>query len=427
MIAKIDLQECMGCGICVTRCPAGAVSWASPDQMLPQLDSDLCTGCGECVERCPAGAIDLPGYTPTTIREPAASSTAADAPRAGTPRRETRVRQGHEDPARFRVSPLWWPALAAASPVVAPWLAMKARRFAAGQREAARRNEERIASARSLDLPALKSMKITVVVEQEHETGFTGDAAVSYLIQSERGSVLMDIGFGAEHPAFMNNTNRLDLTMADVDALVVSHLHLDHMGGLAAQRSRWISLPPGFAVPAHKPCFVPDECEADGLAVRRIDGPRLLEAGLATTGPLARMLFFFGLMEEQVIVARLEGKGLVVLTGCGHPTIGVILRMVRRLSDEPLYAVGGGLHLPITRSRGRRMGIELQQIFGTGKPVWSRIDDGELLSTIRELNRAAPRRLYLSAHDSCAYALERLASEVDADVEVFRAGATYEL
>jgi 7,8-dihydropterin-6-yl-methyl-4-(beta-D-ribofuranosyl)aminobenzene 5'-phosphate synthase len=139
------------------------------------------------------------------------------------------------------------------------------------------------------------------------------------------------------------------------------------------------------------------------------------------------MLFFFGLMEEQAIVARLEGKGLIVLTGCGHPTIGMILRMVRRLSDEPLYAIGGGLHLPITRSRGRRMGLETQQVFGTGKPIWSRIDEGDLSRTILELNRAAPRRLLLSAHDSCDHALERLEREVDAEVEVLRAGATYEI
>ena len=118
---------------------------------------------------------------------------------------------------------------------------------------------------------------------------------------------------------------------------------------------------------------------------------------------------------------------LVVLTGCGHPTIQVILAMARSLSDEPIYAVGGGLHFPITRSRGSKLGIEMQQIFGTGKPLWQSIGDDDLDQTIQTLNQAGPKRLLLSPHDSCDYAVSRLTNEVNAEVEVLRAGAKYDL
>lgn len=427
MEATIDLETCVGCGICVTRCPEGAVSWASEVDMIPQVDADLCAGCGVCVELCPTAAIELPGFTATVPRtspvgvNPSRAADELAARLAAAPNRR------HDGMPRRRISPAWWPLLATASPVVIPWLAARSFRFLSGEREATQLNARRVMRAGPLELPALRSLEITVVVEQEHEEGFLGDAAVSYLIRSDRGSVLMDIGFGTEHPAFPQNANRLDLTMEDVDALLISHLHLDHMGGLAAQRAKRICLPDGFSAGPRKPCLVPADCEADNLTVQRVDRPTVLEQGLATTGPLARMLYFFGLMEEQAVVARLEGKGLVVLTGCGHPTVEVIMRMVRRLSDEPLYAFGGGLHLPITRSRSRRMGVEMQQLFGTGKPIWSRIDDDDLTSTIRALNHAAPRRLLLSAHDTCDYAIDRLIREVDADVEVFRAGATYVL
>lgn len=333
-------------------------------------------------------------------------------------------------PHRFRVSPAWWPALALFSPVIAPWILAKTRRFRQGSEEAERRNKRRIETAEPLDLPSLRFMEITVVVEQEHDEGFLGSPAVSYCLRSDLGSLLMDLGFGSEHPPFVHNVRRLGLSLQDVQAVVISHLHLDHMGGMAAQRRRRICLPDEFATSgdgSSRPCYVPDICSAEGLDICRVEGPRLLEAGMATTGPLARMLFFAGMMEEQALVAHLEGKGLVVLTGCGHPTIEVILRMVRRLSDVPLYAVGGGMHFPVSRSRIRRVGIELQQIFGTGKAVWQRIDDQDLDHTIRVLNEAAPERVYLSAHDTCDYALTRLLHEVDAEIEVLRAGATYEL
>ena len=140
---------------------------------------------------------------------------------------------------------------------------------------------------------------------------------------------------------------------------------------------------------------------------------------------MARSLFLFGYTEEQALLARVKDKGLVVFTGCGHPTIEVVLEMVGRLFDEPLYAVGGGLHFPVTRGRGNRAGIQFQTIIGTGKPPWQRITGEDLDRTITAINRASPKRVYLSGHDTCDHSLDRMKRELDAETEVLRAGATY--
>ncbi len=330
-------------------------------------------------------------------------------------------------PRAFRISPFWWPGLALASPLIAPLMLQRYRRFTAGRDEAARLNARRIAEAAPLGLPALSSLSLTVVVEAEHEDGFLADPAVSYLFRSERGALLMDVGFGPSSPAFSHNAERLGLTMDGVDALLITHLHLDHMGGLAAQRARQVAVPEGFVGCVAKPCFVPAVSEACGFTVRKVDAPMSVGAGLGTTGPLARMLFFYGLMEEQALVAHVHGKGLVVVTGCGHPTVEVILKMARRLSDEPLYAVIGGLHLPISRSRSRRWGLDVQRLFGTGKPAWRQVTEYDLERTIKVLNAASPERLYLSPHDSCDRSIEQLERHLLADVHVLRAGRTYVL
>jgi 7,8-dihydropterin-6-yl-methyl-4-(beta-D-ribofuranosyl)aminobenzene 5'-phosphate synthase len=330
-------------------------------------------------------------------------------------------------PYGFRVSPLWWPALALGSPVIAPWLAVKAHRFRAGRDEADKVNGERLAAARPLELPGLTELAITVVVEERAAEGFEGDAAVAYLLRTDRGALWMDLGFGDDRPAFAHNAGRLGLTLDAADALLISHLHLDHMGGMAAQRAGRVQVAEGFAPSRPIPCYLPKTATVDGMDARVLEGPELLEAGLASTGPLARMMFFFGFTEEQVVVGRIEGKGLVVITGCGHPTVPVILEMVRRLSDEPLYALGGGLHFPVTGSRGSRAGVEMQQLFGTGKPLFSPIDDDDLTRTIEAIAAAAPRRVLLSAHDTCDHALQRLTDELDADVEVLSAGTTVRL
>lgn len=330
-------------------------------------------------------------------------------------------------PFGFRVSPLWWPALALGSPVIVPWLAVKAHRFLAGRDEVERINGERLAAARPLELPGLTELAITVVVEERAADGFEGDAAVAYLLRTDRGALWLDLGFGDDGPAFAHNAGKLGLTLDDADALLISHLHLDHMGGMAAQRAGRVQVAEGFAPTRPIPCYLPSPATVDGMDARVVESAELLEGGLATTGPLARMLFFFGHTEEQAVIGRIEGKGLVVITGCGHPTVKVILEMVRRISDEPLYALVGGLHFPVTGSRGSRAGVEMQQIFGTGKPLWSPIDDDDLTRTIEVIVAAAPRRVLLSAHDTCDHALQRFAGELDADVEVLSAGTTVRL
>ncbi len=327
----------------------------------------------------------------------------------------------------FRVSPYWWPVLAVASPALVPWMMSKNRRFRENAQEAVRMNEERIRAAEPLPLPALEQLSLTVVSEHEHEEGFLGEPGVSYFLRTDRGTLLFDIGFGAQYATFAGNTSRLGLKMEDVDALAISHLHADHMGGLKAQRSRRVGLPPEFGAAGGKPCYLPDTARAEGFDVRVTDQPRMLEGGLASTGPLARSLYFFGLTREQALVAHLKGKGLFVLTGCGHPTIEVIFRMVRRLSDEPIYAVGGGLHFPVKTGRGNYAGFQLQMIVGTGKPWWERVTDEDLTKTIEAIRNEKPQRLLLSAHDTCDHALDRISREAGAEVEILKAGATYAL
>jgi 7,8-dihydropterin-6-yl-methyl-4-(beta-D-ribofuranosyl)aminobenzene 5'-phosphate synthase len=238
---------------------------------------------------------------------------------------------------------------------------------------------------------------------------------------------LFDVGFGPDSPTLAHNAGKLGVDLGEVDAVVISHLHPDHMGGMIAFRSNSVRIPPELSALKGKPCYLPDTAKAEDFDGQIVHEPGVLAAGVGTTGPLARSLFFLGPCEEQALVARIRDKGVVVFTGCGHPTVEVILEMVRRLSDEPLYAIAGGLHFPVTASRFQRRGIQLQMFLGTGKPPWQRISDNDLSHTVAHINEASPRRVLLSAHDTCDHALDRLADELDAETTVLEAGQTYRM
>jgi 7,8-dihydropterin-6-yl-methyl-4-(beta-D-ribofuranosyl)aminobenzene 5'-phosphate synthase len=322
----------------------------------------------------------------------------------------------------YRIHPLWWPVLAASSPILLPVLYKKNRAFQADRERAEILNRERLAAARPLDLPELEFLEIHVLSEWFAGEGYRGEAGVSYLIRTDRGALLFDVGFGAQSGVLAHNAGRMGFSWDQVDALAISHLHLDHMGGLAASRAGTVLAPVELGDPGGRPCFLPAPAEAPGFRAEVVTGPRLLTAGLASTGPLGRGIFFMGLTEEQALVARVRDKGLVVITGCGHPTIQRILEMVRRLSDLPLYAVAGGLHFPLKQSRGTWAGIQFQMILGTGKPIWEKLTDEDLDRSLAELRAAGPKFLYLSGHDSDDHALARLSQESGAQTQVLKAG-----
>ncbi len=326
---------------------------------------------------------------------------------------------------RFPVHPIWWPTLAWMSPVLLPLLVKKTKVFHRIRRETAEKNQQRITSAEPLALPALTSFRLDVIVEERAEPGFGQDSGVSYLVATNLGKVLFDVGFGPDTGTFERNFRRLGLSMDGLDGVVVSHLHLDHMGGLRAQRSREIRIPEALRPSGLLPCFVPADCSSRCFSIRTVPGPMTLAAGLCSTGPLATCCFFFGAGHEQSAIAHLADRGLVLLIGCGHPTFELILEMVRRLSSAPIYAVVGGLHLPVRDSRISKGGFALQRLLGTGKDVFNPISDQELTRTIKALKRANPKRVLLSAHDSCDHALERIQHELSGEVEVLKAGHSY--
>ena len=151
------------------------------------------------------------------------------------------------------------------------------------------------------------------------------------LVETAHGVVLFDTG--GEGGILLGNLEILGLDPRRIDAVVLSHIHSDHIGGLdallAVNDDLIVYLPQSF----------PEGFTA-GLAERtrvvEVAERQEILPGVYSTGELGDEI-----IEQSLVVET--AQGLVVLTGCAHPGVA---RIVQRATEQGrVYLVMGGFHL----------------------------------------------------------------------------------
>jgi 7,8-dihydropterin-6-yl-methyl-4-(beta-D-ribofuranosyl)aminobenzene 5'-phosphate synthase len=202
--------------------------------------------------------------------------------------------------------------------------------------------------------------------------------------------------------ALLENARHMEIDLATIDKVALSHGHGDHYAALtdvlkavvgrprfrewdrdvtekeiiqwmesrrmavvahpAAFRERWHIDKEGKK---HGPGIIPrDEWEAAGANVVLSAGPHALGPGCWTTGAVPRRSFEKAGMprtlhyrqsnefvrdnldDDQSIVINVKDKGLVVLTGCAHSGVVNTVNYAREISGvDQVHAVLGGFHL----------------------------------------------------------------------------------
>jgi len=234
-----------------------------------------------------------------------------------------------------------------------------------------------------------------------------GEPGVAYLVRADDTTILFDVGYnmGKEHPSpLLRNMEALGISPEVVDRVVISHLHSDHVGGTDCEHEATFALS-GEAVGLQVPAFVPEPMSHLTARVEIVEGPRSIAPGVVSLGPIPRQLFFLGWTPEQSLAINVQGKGLVLIIGCGHSTIQRIVERAEMLFDVPIYGVIGGLHLPVTASREVAFGLPLQRIMGTGRWPWNPLTQEDVHSAIAFLQRRNPQLVALSPHDSCDWTI----------------------
>jgi 7,8-dihydropterin-6-yl-methyl-4-(beta-D-ribofuranosyl)aminobenzene 5'-phosphate synthase len=214
--------------------------------------------------------------------------------------------------------------------------------------------------------------------------GLVAEHGFSALVTARRGNNTSTLPFdtGASPEAMALNAERLGVEFAGLQGVVLSHGHFDHAGGFSGlarlRRGHGLPLtvhpaiwsrrrlaPPG-AEPVELPTLSAGALAREGFEVIERRQPSVLAQGcILVTGEVDRTTEFergmpashqawdgqhWGhdaeVIDDQALVVNLRGKGLVVITGCGHAGVVNIVRHAMRLAGvTQVAAVIGGFHL----------------------------------------------------------------------------------
>ncbi len=256
------------------------------------------------------------------------------------------------------------------------------------------------------EIGELDSLKITVLTEDSvlYESHYLGQHGVSFLLEGVKGSdvmrILVDVGQNSQ--ALLNNMKLMNISPAIIDAVVLTHCHYDHTQGVARMLKEIGRK--DIQVIAHRDIFrlnfvtepylrhvgiMPgdsrEEIEKAGGSLLLTRDPVKLMSGITTTGEVKRQTDFEEvgialktieggevvddrMLDDISVVANVNGKGLVIVTGCSHAGIVNIARHAVELTGcDKIEGILGGLHLvDAPDDRIRRTGEELSKL----NPEW---------------------------------------------------------
>ena len=246
-------------------------------------------------------------------------------------------------------------------------------------------------------------------------------------------SVLLDAGWskiGVPH-----NMEILGVDTSEIEAIVISHGHMDHFGALPevlesmthrgisviihpdAFLPRALSLPTGAKI--KMPVLEESTIQKTGVKVVKTRALHSLASGLVfSLGEVERVTDFekglLGaiieregefepdlILDDHGLVVNLKGKGLVVITGCAHSGIINTVKYAKKITGvDTVYAVMGGFHLT---------GPEFI-------PLTER--------TIHELEKINPS-VIVPMHCTCWVAINWIASKFSAQFRLNSVGTTF--
>jgi 7,8-dihydropterin-6-yl-methyl-4-(beta-D-ribofuranosyl)aminobenzene 5'-phosphate synthase len=186
-------------------------------------------------------------------------------------------------------------------------------------------------------------LKFTIIYDNNiHDTNLQEGFRFSCFVEFNDKKILFDTG--GDSKAFFDNTQKLDIKLKDISHVVFSHQHWDHTAGFADVLQN-VSEGTKLYLPHHFSSSLSNALPKN-IELHQVENFQQIESdvySLVLKGRTGVIKECFSVYEQAMIFDTY--KGLVILTGCGHPGISNIINHVNDKFSREIHMVIGGLHL----------------------------------------------------------------------------------
>jgi len=227
----------------------------------------------------------------------------------------------------------------------------------------------------------VKSLKLTILVEDQRNPNIPALKGKHGLcvyaeakVKNESFAFLIDTGPSPE--ILRRNTEVLKIDLSKIKGVFLTHGHYDHTGGLLEVLKH---IDKNVPIVAHPLIFEPKfsfkpvltyigiplslmEIRKSGVPLLLSRNPVQLMENISTTGEIERITSYEKteglwavsrerfipdvLLDDQSLIFKIEGKGLVIVSGCAHSGIvNTVIHSRKLMKVEKIHAVIGGFHL----------------------------------------------------------------------------------
>jgi 7,8-dihydropterin-6-yl-methyl-4-(beta-D-ribofuranosyl)aminobenzene 5'-phosphate synthase len=176
---------------------------------------------------------------------------------------------------------------------------------------------------------------LTVLYDNhEHTPGLRTAWGFACLVEGLEKTILFDTG--GDGRILLGNMERLRIIPTVVDAVVLSHVHADHTGGLLAFLGRnpevTVFMPKSF------PASLKRDAKRAGATCIDVSRSTEICRHAFSTGELGTSI------KEQALAVE-TAQGLIVITGCAHPGIVSVVTKAKEVTGGNVHLVLGGFHM----------------------------------------------------------------------------------
>ncbi len=227
-----------------------------------------------------------------------------------------------------------------------------AARYASALRQV-RQSNQTVIDLSLADIGTTSSFSILPLFEAwSKNDSFPGGHGLSYLLKTDAATILLDLGNNenrSDPSPLEKNMQSLGISFDTIDAVVLSHSHPDHVGGSYWWFRKAFAADNQQQVLSGTTVYLPEKMKHPQTNTVIAAIPTVIAPGVVSLGahpyiepfPLSVLQ---PLGWEQALAVNVKDKGVVLVIGCGHPTLETLVYRAETIFDEPVIGVVGGLH-----------------------------------------------------------------------------------